>query len=183
MLSMVSADKAAQYSDEWVTSKSGEKKTGHFRAFYACMAGGADHQCGTVILSKAWLRRHEDPLKAKQRWYCLCCGTRYETGFGMLTEFYDGGEHCFALAETPGQDVEDIRALDLEDRVQPCSPENLYEALVDVHPFTCVLTRPAQRHEILPNMNEHGVYKITNLKALAELPKLEWTQLFNFVRT
>ncbi len=178
MLSMGCAGKAAQYSDEWVTLKCGE--TGHFRAFYLCMAGGADHPCGTVILNKVWLTRHEDPLKPKQRWHCVCCRSRYKTAFGMLTETHFKGLHYFALAEIPGQDVEDIRAIDLEDRVQPTSPENLYEALTDVQPFVGDLIRPVERHELLPDMEGYGIYKITDLKALAELPKFEWTQLFNF---
>ncbi len=51
---------------------------------------------------------------------------------------------------------------------------------MDVHPFAGDLTRAAQRHKLLPDTNEYGIYKITDLKAFAELPKFEWNQLFNF---
>ncbi len=100
----------------------------------------------------------------------------------MLVETCYDGQHYFTLAELPSQDVGDILAMDLADRVQPSSPENLCEALVDVHPFTGVLIRPAQSHELMPNMNEYGIDKITDLKALAELPKFEWAQLFNLTK-
>ncbi len=174
MLSMGCAGKAAQYSDEWVTLTCGSKK-GHFRAFYLCMSGGAD-KCGTVILNKVWLRRREDPLKAKQRWYCGCCGARYKATFGMLTETYYGGEHFFAQEEIPNQDVEDVRATDLEERLQTTSPE----ALTDVHPFTGVLIRQVRRDELMtPDMDGYGIYKVADLKALAELATFQWG-IFNF---
>ena len=41
--------------------------------------------CGTVMPAEQFFRRFEDlPIGSwKLRWYCVCCGTRYKTKFGM----------------------------------------------------------------------------------------------------
>ena len=39
--------RVAQYCDEWANSDAGS-----FRAYYICMAGGADNPCGALMTSK-----------------------------------------------------------------------------------------------------------------------------------
>eukprot|EP00969_Alexandrium_andersonii_P337367 14910786-Alexandrium_andersonii.AAC.1 len=45
-------------------------------------------KCGTVIPAKAWHRMNPDIGASGQRWYCLCCGCKYKTAFGMLVEVH-----------------------------------------------------------------------------------------------
>ena len=63
-------------------------------AFYICEwtpDEGKTEECHTLILSKVWGRKHEDPLKRKQKWYCKICGTKYKTYYGMLVEIREVG--------------------------------------------------------------------------------------------
>lgn len=91
--------RAADYTDEWITSGEGERKVA-FRYDYICRAnlptqGG---KCESATAWCAWLRRHEDPVAAQQRWYCKLCGARYSTTFGVLVEFRMGRQARFVRA-------------------------------------------------------------------------------------
>eukprot|EP00969_Alexandrium_andersonii_P239619 10577663-Alexandrium_andersonii.AAC.1 len=45
-------------------------------------------KCGTVIPAKAWRRKNPDIGASGQRWYCLCCGCKDMTHFGVLVGFH-----------------------------------------------------------------------------------------------
>ena len=42
--------------------------------------------CRTVTRSAYWKKKHEDPLAAKQKWYCPHCEAGYNTKFGVIVQ-------------------------------------------------------------------------------------------------
>ena len=70
------------------------------RAWYVCMMDGNGQwdPCGTIMPAKHWLRRFDDVGSSKQRWYCVCCGTRFKTKFGMLVEIHISSPALLAQA-------------------------------------------------------------------------------------
>ena len=73
----------------------------HFRSYYTCQSGGEGYECLTVITSKAWRRRFEDPLATKQRWKCTWCGAKYKTWMGVIIEIKKDGVFYYLKAEIP----------------------------------------------------------------------------------
>ena len=173
---------AAQYSDEWVcnTDSKGQVLSA-FRSFYICKAGGAD-PCYTVIPSKTWSTKHEDPLATKQRWYCNCCGAMYKTRFGMVIEIEIRGQFYYVKSAIPPDNLEDTRAIFLEQTLAPTSPEDLLFKLKDVAPHRSAIFRPITRDDVYgggKTKYDPNAFKITG-EAYRKLQEFDWQQIMNF---
>jgi hypothetical protein len=176
---------AADYGDCWVeTTASDGGLLGGFCSYYICMSNhGA---CRTLILSKVWGRRHEDPMAAKQNWKCVCCGTGYKTRMGMLieTRLVGNPTPLYALAPCCTHTEKDLKALILEDRYkgQVLTPEDLYAIIPDCPPTEGAFLRKAVRADFcswLPFQAE-GVYKIQQMERLQATKKWDWNNVYQF---
>lgn len=124
----------AQYHDEWVGAESG---TGALKAWYICLNdyGGTYPMCGTVMQSKQWMHKFEDVESTKQRWYCVCCEAPCRTTWGMLVEFKLKSGSTFMLSECSNSDVEDVRAICLEEKLKPKDHLDLWEKIPGFAPM------------------------------------------------
>ena len=171
----------AQYYDEWVHSKSG-----CLRAWYVCMAGMP--KCGTVMPSKGWTRRYANIGASKQRWYCVCCGARYKTKFGMLVEIHSGGASTFFIAEVSNKDAEDVRAMRLEQELNPKNHKDLWDMIPNFQPMDPAdILRPVKDHEFNSKEQKEAydpstVLKFLDADAAEKVPKWKWDSLFNLFK-
>ena len=164
---------ASQYSDEWAYNEN------NFRSFYICLAGG-QHPCNTVIPSKTWSTKHKDPLATKQRWYCICCGAKYLVKFGMVIEIQVDGTSSYVKADIPPDNLEDLRAMKLEQTLQPKDPDHLFAMLKLVTPQKSAILRPITQDEVLDKTKfDKNAFKI-DASAYKQLPHFEWQQIMNF---
>ena len=166
----------AQHSDEWVNTP---KEC--LRAWYICLQDWKETwpACGTLMPSQLWRRRHSDPSRSKQRYYCVCCETVYKTRFGMLVEFHCKGVSTFMLAEVSNTDQEDIRAMYLEDKFQAKDAKELFKKLPIVQPMDPeYILRPATKEEVqMADVDYTTIMKIKNPAALKELPRWDWDKV------
>ena len=58
-----------------------------------------------------WVRRFEDPLATKQRWYCKLCGTKYRCKFGVIVK---NGLAMYCKAGFPRDHMKDTKAVVIE---------------------------------------------------------------------
>ena len=140
--------------------------------------------CGTVMPSKQWKRKFEDVGASKQRWYCVCCQTRFRTKYGMLVEVHTRGVSTFMLAEVSNRDVEDVRAMFLEKELQPKNHRDLWEKIPDFTPMDPQeILRPVKPHElaITEGFDVSLVSKFVNVDGLKKIPKWEWDQIFRLL--
>ncbi len=159
---------AADYTDEWFCE---DEKGNSMRCFYVCMAGGSAWPCGTVIISSAWSRMHQDPLATKQRWYCNTCHAKYKTSFGMVLEFIIQRRSYFLRIPFPPKGWSDIKKMAVERKYKAKTPEELLLLLPDVHPTT---------NEWMNATAEYGVYRF-DPKAFEQVPALVWDQLYTLM--
>jgi hypothetical protein len=178
---------AAQYNDEWVYNP--RTKSG-LRAWCICQAGHAGWECNTLMCSRHWRRRWEDPgtTLAGQRWYCVIhgCHARYKTRFGMLVQVLTQNLSTFMLAPCSDKDVEDIRAMALEERYQPKDALDLWRQIPDFIPevHDHQILRPAMPEECEPGTDCTKVFRIRKdaMHILQTLPRWEWNSIFSFVK-
>ena len=166
----------AQYSDEWV-----QTERGHLRAWYVCMCthGGTYPPCGTVMAAKHWARKFDAPTAVRQKWYCVCCATRFRTAYGMLVQFSLRGHTMFCWAPVSNADIEDVRAMYLEKKLAPKDPMALWNAIKDVAPtdFDWLL-RQATPHELQHGADVRYVWRFRDVKQVEQLPKFDWDDIF-----
>jgi hypothetical protein len=176
----------AQYHDEWTMSKSGSR----MRAWYVCMMDGNGQwdPCGTIMPAKHWHRRFEDVGSSKQRWYCVCCGTRYQTKYGMLVEIHITSPEptsVFMLSEISNQDVDDVRGMYLEHKLKPTDHKDLWEKIPDFTPMEPGdIMRPCREHEFAERegFEKDLIYKFHNPAGVKdEVPRWDWDQIFTLV--
>ena len=171
----------AQYSDEWVNTKNGS-----LRAWYVCLQDWGENYpcCGTVMPAKQWSKRYTDIAATHQRWYCVICDTRYWTKYGMLVEVHANGVSTFMLAETSNQDVEDVRAMYMEQELKPKNHVDLWELIPDFVPIDPRdVLRPLEANEpIHPRASGScdpvTISKFINAEGLKNLPRWTWDQIF-----
>ena len=126
---------AADYSDRWLKHKKGNTEM-EVNVFYACLAGGEGHQCGTVIESKMWDTFKEELEATGQRWYCRVCDARYRTSFGVLMEILVGNNAMYIKGSLPPRGIQDAKMMFLESEyANYTSPKALLDALPDVSPL------------------------------------------------
>ena len=167
----------AQYSDEWVRTASGA-----LRAWYVCLQdwGGQHPPCGTVMPSKQWKRKFADLGSTKQRWYCVCCQTRFRTSYGMLVEVHTKGVSTFMLAEVSNRDVEDVRAMYLDRTLKPKDHMDLWRQIPDFTPIDPRdILRPVADHElsITGGYDKDLIMKFVDVQGLKSVPKWDWDQI------
>jgi hypothetical protein len=176
----------AQYHDEWTMSKSGSR----MRAWYVCMSDGNGlwEPCGTIMPAKHWHRRFEDVGCSKQRWYCVCCGKRYLTKYGMLVEIHITSPEptsVFMRSEITNQDVDDVRGLYLEDKLEPKDHKDLWEKIPDFIPMEPGdIMRPCREQEFAERegFQKDLIYKFHKPEKVEdEVPKWDWDQIFTLV--
>ncbi len=172
---------AADYSDAWTEIKSASGRLlGGFVAFYVC------RECNTLIVSKTWFRKKDDPLATKQVWKCCCCGANYRTGMGMLvqTMLVGSDQPLYALAPVMNDDVKDLMTITLENefgnRVK--TPEDLYRLIPEVLPVEGRFIRKAVASDYCKWLTppEYGVYKILEYSVLETCPKWNWANVQHF---
>ena len=163
-------------------SKSGSR----MRAWYVCMndGNGQWEPCGTVMPAKHWLRRFED-VGPRQRWYCVCCGARFRSKYGMLVEIHitsPAPTSIFMRSEVLNQDVDDVRAMCLQFARKP--KRDLWQKIPDFKPqeFGDIL-RPCRESEFLEHegFDKALIYKFINPIGMNDLPKCDWDSIFTFV--
>ena len=126
-----------------------------------------------VTPSKDWDALHADPLKSGHRWFCAC-RARYRAKWGQLVQVsraLPSGdiEHVYARAEVPPWCVEDVRAMHLEETVQPTSAEDLFSKVK-----RCVPTLTE-----LVVATPDGGRRVVDIAAFEALPVFPWHQIFN----
>ena len=157
--------------DEWVDTPDGK-----FRAWYVCLApiDGWGNTCGTVIPEKMWQRYPEFFVQGQKFFYCVCCGAKYRTKFGMLVEFSPKARNSsrFMRAEI-STNHEDVRALYHEELW------NLVPHYVVVHPARAL--RPCVDDDFWGTPDDVVFDKSMIMKLndsdkanLMQLPKFEW---------
>ncbi len=162
--------RAADYADEWFGDLN--KK---FRVYYVCRSGPKDTPCDTLILAKDWKKLHEDPMATKQRWYCEECYARYVTKFGVVCELMMGdGNLRYCVAEIPPQGIMDAKFMSVELVMGAvATPEELFAKIPSVTPLATIAT--------IKQTAKAGHYKFVD-KKLADMPSMEWNQLFNLLQ-
>ena len=175
----------AQYHDEWTMSKSGSR----MRAWYVCMSDGNGlwEPCGTIMPAKHWHRRFDDVGSSKQRWYCVCCGTRFKIKFGMLVEIHitsPAPTSVFMRSEISNQDVDDVRAMYLEHTLKPKNHRDLWQKIPDFTPqeFGDIM-RPCKESEFhkREGFDKSLIHKFNNPAGLKDVPKWDWDRIFTLV--
>jgi hypothetical protein len=164
--------RAADYSDIWF-EKGGTNGT-RFSKYFVCRSGGSGEKCNTLTPNKDWKMMHADPLAEKQRWYCLTCGCRYKTTFGVVCELKlaNAPKPVYCFAEFPEQAMLDAKFSMVEEGfanrgIQPA--QELFDAIPKL--------KPLNDSQILV-ANLPGRFKFVGVK-IEDLPVLEWFQLFN----
>ena len=168
---------ASSYADEWVSSL-----FGHFRYWYICLAKTGEDwlieeeqqdTCRTVIKSKCWDTKFDDPLAAKQKWYCKC-HAKFNACWGVIIEMKFNSEKGlrYYRAEVPDDHVKDALSMkherDLGNLVT--TPEELYARMREVAPTVNSI--------IVCVDEEKGHYRIPNADDLAKIPQWSWYDLF-----
>ena len=138
-------------------------------------AGQEDSGHATRSLSKEWHRLHDDPTATKQRWYCLECKARYMTRFGVVCELLMGdGKLRYCKAPIPPQGIMDAKFMSVESIMGPVqTPKELYDKIPIVTPLAHIGT--------IQQTSQKGHYKFVGDMKMADLPELDWEQLFNLV--
>jgi hypothetical protein len=178
---------AATYSDEWVKGRS-KHGGGVFwiRMYWICQKhthptkweGKRPQRCLSMTLSKKWHQNKEDPLDECQTWTCNCqreqgySEGKFRAGHGVLVEMKvpGVGQLCYVRAEAPDDHVNDIRAIHYEQKLNPSSPEELYEMVPVAAPHATQVVRRHERWE--------GWYE-TSPEEFDALPLFDWYSVFS----
>lgn len=180
---------ATTYCDDWVGCLGG-----WFRSWFVCLACGKknttavqwgangtkpivviQHEvCLTVIPSKIWGTKFEDPMAPHQKWYCWDT-SKYNAGYGVIVEMMTLSKRLvYAWAQCPSTDVLDIRALKIEAECPNMTADEIYEH-IPVIPPTCtsgaIQPHPAHPHD--------GRYFKVDAGFFNTLPTFEWQQVYN----
>jgi hypothetical protein len=182
---------AAQYGDLWrkVLDAKG-RRIAAFITYFVCLAGHSWAPCGTVMGSTDWDRLHENPLQPEQRWYCNCCTAKFRTAFGIVIEILlppsksaPNGTWLYMRSTVPDTDEEDIKAMRIEEEMDPDSPEDLYNRLPNTTPsLEGGMFRRAEAREMDPRRMSHltSTFKIIDVMNFATLPMFPWKQIYTF---
>ena len=128
-------------------------------------AGEADGFCGAVICSKDWLRLHKVAAwAAGQRWCCNCCGARYNTTMGMLTEIHVKDGSVYWVISEFLVEMRDVKWIEMEDKHKEARTlQEIFDMIETVKPFAGDgFLRPASPYECQGNPRE-GSFKQKSL--------------------
>ena len=98
----------------------------------------------------------------------------------MLVEFHCNGVSTFMLADVSNTDAEDVRAMYLEQKINPADAQELYDKLPVIEPMDPVgILRPAKEGEVaVKDVDYTKISKIVNVATLQTMPKWNWDQIF-----
>lgn len=103
------------YADAWLVLRTSEGKViGLLAAYYVCNQCAEAWNCFTLILGKQWSQKFTGPLETHQKWYCVCCGTKYKAAMGMLIDIITNGQPKYARAPFKDWDLFDCLAIKFE---------------------------------------------------------------------
>ena len=93
------------------------------------------------------------------------------------------GISTFMHAEVTDQEIEDVRAMHLEERLRPSDHLDLWKKIPDVVPMDPTdILRPVRDDEVMNKECEAAkVMKLINTDSLLKVPKWEWNQIFNLL--
>ena len=168
------------FSDEWLCKRNKQGIVwSAVRSWYVCLCDckGAWDCCATLILSKTWARKHNDPMASRQVYYCHQ-GHKYATKYGQLVQLVIAGRSFFMRAEVPDWDIEDIRAINQEEENgwdASTSAEQIFAVAKVASPLEC-----DQSGLLVPIAAHDGHFKITNLEVFKSMPMFPWAQIYTF---
>ena len=176
---------ASSYNDEWTSTRG----LGSLRSYYICRKKVGYEVCGGLMTSKKWTRMLSDPTAVGQRWYCALCGARYATSSGCLIEITrrtgaGGTEVFYGTASVPEWDLEDVRAMKMEqEHKDVASAQHLFSLCTEVRPQVTPLMRPVRPDEMaVAGASTEGVYRITDLAAIDRAPAWDWWSLLGVAK-
>ena len=177
---------AADYADEWsvIRRADGSIKCA-FRSYHKCTAkaGEVNGCCGTVISSKAWIRKLPVPWASGQRWYCNCCTARYKTTMGMLTEIHAADGSVYWIVSTFPDEMNDVKWMAVEAQYgEARTPEDLYNMIRTTEPHTGDgFLRPAVPADCWgASTSLEGVYKVVNIPRMLSMPVWNFMEMVAF---
>lgn len=184
---------AASYCDVWTVLRDAKGVIcGGMMTFYVCMRKYGDGSvCASLMGSKVWDRRHADIFQSKQRFYCRVCGGRYYTRYGSALQLtHPTGGSFWARAECPwAGEEDDVKAMALEDALDPSSPQDLFNRVPEAKPFDDKdFLRKARPEELCSEqrgnpMADALAFKILPVAEFQKMPKWPWAQLMAHLRT
>ena len=161
-------DKSADYTDEWFGIRGSQCA---FRVFYVCGRKTSYGRCPTLIASSQWLRKNQDPLATKQKWYCKVCEATYKTTQGVMIQFMQNGVSSFSRAAFPDAAFQQIRFTAIQRAHQHATtPDDLLKAIPEA--------KIADNNFITPHPELRGVY-IYDLPTFDAMAEFDWSCLLN----
>ena len=169
---------ACTYADTWITMYWPGTTLIRSRvdSFYVCAAKWGWEDCLAVTPSKLWKFRGESQVDAT-KWDCVWCPARYKGGMGqvvIITRCNRAGvlERFYMKAPCPDWNIEDIRAMNLEQTVatEGETPESLLDKIETLH--------PVEDDYIVARGTGH---KFIDRATWNSLPEFDWYQIFNMV--
>jgi hypothetical protein len=163
---------ASTYHDELTSSDSST-----FRYWFICKAGG-QWPCNSLILSKKWGRKFEDPSASKNKYRCTVCGANYKTIWGVLIEVTETDQYgrptalYYMTAEPPNEDVLDVKAAQIEATLakRARTAREVYDAIPSFAPSVSSVVSVVDE--------QAGQYKVIDDAFLKTLPVWRWADIF-----
>ena len=176
--------KACSYSDVWLRVHDSQGNVvAIITSYYICLGKFGDQtDCLMLIPSKDWDRQGKNPIDCKT-WFCTskCHHKKYQAKWGqvvIVARLNKKGtwERYYMRAKVPEWDKEDIRAMDVEERLaKPTdSALDVYEKLQRLVPTTDELVVPAE------NANADSV-RLRSRADLEKMPWFPWDQIYGRV--
>ena len=105
-------------------------------------------------------------------WACASCEATYKATWGCLCEIKAPGiaDLLYVRSEVP---TNDARAMFYEDKLQPCTPQELYENVPQAFPSHTGIIEPV--------LGKPGVYRIDALDTWECIPLWNWHKIFTLV--
>ena len=175
--------KACSYNDVWLKLFDDSGNVIALVSSYYCCLGMHNDQTTCLMLtpSKDWETQGVNPLDCK-KWYCpsKMHGNKYKASWGqvvVLCRFVkDKWERYYMRAKVPDWDKEDIRAMDMEERVfkEGDSPMDVYNRLEKLVPSCDELIVKA------PYGLDDSVM-VRSKEDLEQMPWFPWDQIYGIV--
>ncbi len=180
---------ACSFSDSWTQILDDQGQlVGGMCSYYPCFGNTRDLEqslgiwikqpCCRIIPSKEWNRNSDDPTMPRMRYYCFC-GKKFNAGWGQLVEIKRRNtrgemDMWYMRADVPSWDIEDVRAMYLEDHVgKGCSsPQQLYDKLKVI--------KPTHSSLVIDDPTMPGVAMHTTKELFFALPEFSWWEIFTF---
>ena len=153
----------------------GGENAGKFAAYYICRWSAPGWEpCNTLITSKDWYRKHENPLATGQKWYCPICETKYKTKYGMLVELkLRTGEIGLLKAPITNDLSKDIKFMSVQQQHSAAeSAQDLFDSIPSVEPI--------MRDTVFTPTTKKGVFRFRN-ELYQDLPELDWNKLWQAI--